>query len=262
VYNFGAPDTETGGVLSRLVPAAGGSFYLLSSSGYGVLERVQAPAPPGGLWTAGTLYIFPFLSTPDSLTAGPNGVFYVTMSNTPGGLGSVVQLTPPAAPGGRWTETLLYRFQSGGDDAGNPNSLTLAGDGTLYGTTYGFDLDGDIGRGTVFQLTPPPSPGGHWSYTALRDFEDFHPDVPLILRNGNLYGAFESNYGSAYGGAVFELQPPSTPGGKWTLTYLHQFTGGQSPFGNLVMDEAGTIFGTTISTAEPYTGTVFAITTK
>src|SRR5580692_10984976 len=54
-------------------------------------------------------------------------------------------------------------------------------------------------------------------YTILRKFRGAQPDTPLIIRNGNLYGAAAT----PNGGAVFELQPPSIPGGDWTTTYLH-----------------------------------------
>jgi hypothetical protein len=52
-------------------------------------------------------------------------------------------------------------------DPGNPNSLTLARDGTLYGQNQ--EGTGG-GHGGVFSLTPPSAPGGEWTYAFLRDF--------------------------------------------------------------------------------------------
>lgn len=51
-----------------------------------------------------------------------------------------------------------------------------------------------------------------------------------------------------YCGAVFELSPPKTKGGKWTEKVLHGFrsgTDGANPNGGLVLDSKGTIYGTT-----------------
>ena len=51
-------------------------------------------------------------------------------------------------------------------------------------------------------------------------------------------------------GTVFELSPPAPGSGKWTETVLHRFTtipDGSYPVGNLVMDSAGNLYGTTAS---------------
>ena len=81
----------------------------------------------------------------------------------------------------------------------------------------------------------------------------------VALVNGNLYGGITTGTG----GAIFELQPPSAPGGDWTMTSLHTFTNGQVPSGNLVVSPNGTILGTTVAApGQPSGGTVFAITTR
>ena len=58
-----------------------------------------------------------------------------------------------------------------------------------------------------------------------------------ICRNGKFGGC----------GTVFELSPPAPGSGKWTETVLHVFlnTDGFYPTGNLVMDAAGNLYGTT-----------------
>ncbi len=57
------------------------------------------------------------------------------------GPGSIFELSPSS---NGWIFTSLHEF-TGGDDGSNPNSLTLGGNGKLYGTTYG---------GTLFEITP------------------------------------------------------------------------------------------------------------
>ena len=76
------------------------------------------------------------------------------------GRGTVFSLTPPASPGEKWTEKVLYSFASGTDAAepraGLAMGSTSSGQIVLYSTTY---LGGANGAGTVFSLTEPASPG-------------------------------------------------------------------------------------------------------
>jgi uncharacterized repeat protein (TIGR03803 family) len=64
--------------------------------------------------------------------------------------------------------------------------------------------------------------------------------------SGNLYGVTQ-NGGTNNSGTVFEFSP--TTGGGWSQKTLHNFdyngTDGVSPFGGLVMDTAGNLYGTT-----------------
>jgi len=257
LYRFGA---NVGPAISRPVPGPQGSFYLLSADGaygYGALSQLQPPAAQGGTWTGTVLYSFPPGAPPDSLIMGPNGVFYgTTLYIVPGPpAGVIFQLTPPAAPGGTWTETEIYRLGPG--DGSSPNSLTLGSDGILYGTTYGSN-EATSGRGVVFQLTPPSSTGGNWTYTVLIDFQGAHLNSPLLLHNGKLYGTLAT----PVGGWVFELEPPPTPGGSWTTIYLHHFTNSQTPGGTLVLDKDGILYGATGGRGPSASGTIYRVLTE
>jgi uncharacterized repeat protein (TIGR03803 family) len=74
-------------------------------------------------------------------------------------------------------------------------------------------------------------------------------------KQGNLYGATQDGGAatcpSIYQcGTVYQLAPPAQKGGSWTETVLHVFQGntnndGASPFGGLVIDSAGNLYGTT-----------------
>ena len=109
----------------------------------------------------------------------------------------------------------------------------------------------------------PASPGGEWAYTLIQEFHYDHPDSPLILRNGNLYGAIQGTPDFADSGALFELQAPATPGAGWSLHFLHVFTDGQWPFGSLLMDAGGTIYGVSQTAYDKApSGTVFALATN
>jgi uncharacterized repeat protein (TIGR03803 family) len=102
-----------------------------------------------------------------------------------------------------------------------------------------------------------------------------YPSSNLISDSaGNLYGA-TNNGGNTTGtgcgpsgcGVIFELSPVS--GGGWTETVLYAFAGGSdgaNPYGGLIFDAAGSLYGTTsdegISTCVPVQscGTVFKMT--
>ncbi len=264
LYNFGTPGTNVGTSASNIVAGPDGSFYVLTSgTNSAELCQLQPPPAPGGAWTATILYSFPYDVLPNSLAAGPSGVLYGTNDN--GGTSApdaVFQLTPPTSPGGAWTETVIHSFfTSGSGPVNNPIALTVAADGTIYGTALGYTLiTGGHGASAIFQLTPPATPGGEWTYTNptapafKRSFV-----TPVALMNGNLYGGISNGAG----GSIFELQPPSGPGAAWTMTTLHVFTNGQVPTGNLVVEPDGTVYGTTAAApGQPAGGSVFTIAPK
>ena len=60
------------------------------------------------------------------LTFDGNGAIYATTAGGGTGYnGTVYQLVPPAAPGGTWTENVLYRF-AGGADGRQPAAVPLS----------------------------------------------------------------------------------------------------------------------------------------
>ena len=90
--------------------------------------------------------------------------------------------------------------------------------------------------------------------------DGFYPASSLIMDSaGNLYGT--TVYGGANGdGTVFKL----SPGGVETV--LHSFTGangdGNDPYGGLVIDSKGNLYGVTVFGGANNTGTVFKITRR
>ncbi len=183
--------------------------------------------------------------------------------------GTVFQLAPPVKQGDPWTETVLYIFKGNASKDGTTpfGGLVIDRLGNLYGTTaYGGTgncvlLGTLMGCGTVFEMSPPQQKGGKWTETVLYSFptpkQGFVPAGDLVFDSaGNLYGAtiFGGGYGTTcdpfyqYCGAVFELSPPKTKGGKWTEKTLHGFKGGTdgaNPNGGLVLDSKGAVYATT-----------------
>jgi len=178
---------------------------------------------PGSPWNETVLYSDTGTDSPNNvigIVLGTDGVIYgTTYYGGANGNGSVFSLTPPASPGGSWTETTLYSF-AGVPDAAQPNAGLLIGPGgVLYGTSYfggrgevHCQLGGSQGCGTVFSLTPPASPGGRWTEQVLHAFDDGNvgawPTTGLTLGpNGVLYGSTSVGPGRTTGGLVFSLQP-------------------------------------------------------
>jgi uncharacterized repeat protein (TIGR03803 family) len=186
------------------------------------------------------------------LTTDKAGNLYGT--TTDGGLASgvVYELSPPVSPDTNWTETVLVEFGvSNGDDPEGP--LTIDAAGNLYGTTTfgGSSPNCQGGCGIVYELSPPAAPGGEWTQTVLYSFSGQDGQEPyagvVVDRFGNLYGATRMG-GESASGVVFEVSPPSSPGGAWSERSLYEFSGqgdGGDPLGTLVFDAVGNLYGTT-----------------
>jgi uncharacterized repeat protein (TIGR03803 family) len=180
------------------------------------------------------------------------------------------------------TFTVIHNF-TGGKSGAQPNGLTIDRDGNLYGTTvYGGTTGPNCapkGCGTVFKLKRS---GTGWVSTPLYTFiggsDGVAPAGRVIFGpDGSLYGTTlqggEGNcqyLGGPYTGCgtVFKLRPPArackTAPCDWTETVLYRFTGGVdggiSSYGDLVFDQAGNIYGTTISGGSGNGGTVYELT--
>lgn len=164
------------------------------------------------------------------------------------GCGTVYELSPSSSG---WTKTILHNF-AGGSDGSNPaTQVFVDAAGNVYGTTSGIlpiDFPGLPSGGTAFRLTPGSA--GTWTESVLSfsGTDGYSARAGLISdSNGNLYGT--TTYGGVYGlGAVYEIKLNTN--GNRTEKLLYSFAGvpdGQYPFGKLVFDQAGNLYGTTNS---------------
>ena len=190
------------------------------------------------------------------VTIAPNGDLYGTTEymglsggNCYLGCGTVFRL---ARKGSGWIFTTLYSF-TGGTDGGNSFARVIFGpDGSLCGTT-------SEGDGTVFNLKPPPHATanvlGGWTETVLYSFtggaDGAIPEgADLVFDHaGNLYGTTAGGgTGNCQGGCgtVYKLTPSN---GGWTESVIHTFTtqgeDGQRPWGGVIFDQSGDLYGTT-----------------
>jgi len=217
----------------------------------------------------------------DTNTAGPQGtlvqglngnVYGVTSGLGTQTTGSVYEMTPSGS------FTTLYTF-TGGADGGDPiGGLIQAGNGVLYGTTFGGGINNTncrgLGCGTVFGMTPTGK------LTTIHRFavtDGYGPlSAPTIGMDGNLYGT------TSYGGSTTCKQNVHNGCGtvykitsKGQFTTLHIFcqqtgcTDGDSPRGSLVQASNGVLYGVTfyggattgckVDKGDPGCGTLFQI---
>jgi uncharacterized repeat protein (TIGR03803 family) len=122
--------------------------------------ELTPPSVGQGRWTETVLHRFTGAkdgSFPDGLILAQSGTLYGT-TYLGELIGTVFQLTPPAAGKTGWTETTLYDFRGSqdGDGALPSGGLVMDASGALYGTTEDGGGSGCLaaGCGTVFKLVP------------------------------------------------------------------------------------------------------------
>jgi uncharacterized repeat protein (TIGR03803 family) len=253
------PDPARDQALKDLVTARNRLEQIMAENG---LYRITTPSwffigSEGSLWwTRGYAY--------------PDPVDKIIAYLKPSSAGAPRTAAAPAnsSPAPQGGLRVLYGFNA--NDGSTPEQdLTFDTQGNLYGTTTSGGDGNNLG--TVFKLTP--NSNGTWSETVLRSFaangEDGNqPRGGVIFdKAGNLYGTTIMG-GSHSAGTIFEMTPG--PNGTWTETILHSFSqngDGNAPWGDLVMDKAGDIYGTTRAggkfrpgRASVGNGTVFELT--
>jgi uncharacterized repeat protein (TIGR03803 family) len=270
LYSF-AGTTDGASPTGGLLLGAHGQLYGTTSGGgaygNGTVFALLPPSTSGGTWVYNVLHSFAGGpgdgAVPGAgLTAGPHGVLFGTAySGGTAGTGMAFQLTPPATLGAPWTESVLYNFKCG-SDAGHPDAILATGTGgVLYGTT---GYCGSSNYGTAYRLTPPATPGGAWTESVLYTFssKEANPYGGVVLDQKLLLG---TTYGGGSGkkGTLYELKPPSQPGGPWTITVLHSFSGvqdGFNPLGGLLLGSPTSVYGTAGMGGSHLNGTVFQLT--
>lgn len=223
------------------------------NAGFGAIYRLVHTGPN---WILYPLYDFQGAydgaSPLGPLTIGPDGAFYgTTLAAGSHGNGVLFRITPPpTVPPSAftpWDETVLYAFDALGGEQPVYPQLIFDQAGNLYGAAQ---FGGSHQAGAVFELSPT---GGGWTEQPL--YTGFEGDSPtgsqpysgvVMDRAGNLYGT-TSIGGDPGDGVVYEISPTQS---GWVQTILHSFkngTDGGLSFGGLVMDQAGNLYGGTVS---------------
>jgi uncharacterized repeat protein (TIGR03803 family) len=188
--------------------------------GCGTVFELSPPATVGGAWTEHIVHFFGMgndgIEPLGGVTLDAKGNLYGTTDTGGAYVGGIAyELTPPPQAGDFWTETVIHNFNYSSDDGAAPSgTMVQDADGNLYGTTlfggnYCIYNATPYGCGTVFELSPPGTPGGNWQENIIYFFPTpppfpKHPTGGVLLdQYGNLYGT------SAYGGYAYCVGDPA-----------------------------------------------------
>ena len=175
-----------------------------------------------------------------------------------GGCGVLYKLTNS---GGTWTQSIIHAF-TGGDDGSGPGArVTVDQGGNIYGMT---PTGGAYGLGTIYKIHQA---GGASDLRVIHAFTGGADGGSgsagrMILRKGRLYGA--ATTGGSYGsGVIFELSPRGV--GEWAFRPIYSFQGqpdGSFPYGALLFDRSGKIYGTTYYGGDNGIGAVYELSPR
>ena len=176
-----------------------------------------------------------------------------------GGCGVVYKLTNN---GGTWTQTVLHDF-TGADDGSGPGSApSIDRAGNLYGMT---PTGGAFAAGTIYRLHPRQD--GTWQFSVVHAFTSGDDGLGgskgrmIFDRQGHIFGA--STAGGANGsGTIFQLRRSRT---GWELKVLYAFQGQPDagfPYGSLLFDESGNLFGTSYYGGANGLGAVYEVSPR
>jgi uncharacterized repeat protein (TIGR03803 family) len=202
----------------------------------------------------GSLYGTTFDGTVFELADGSNTITKLATLKSANGRGNVGlaidssgNLYGAASAGGEEDVGAIFELAKGGDTVTTLASFDLSNDvpnvglvvdsgGNLFGTSGGSGFEGK-----VFEL-----PTGSHTITTLASFDRasgaFPTAGPIMDSNGNLFGTTTSEITDVpISGTVFELAH-----GSGAITTLASFDSyGAGPFGDLIMDNNGNLYGTT-----------------
>jgi uncharacterized repeat protein (TIGR03803 family) len=168
------------------------------------------------------------------------------------GLALAILAAPGSATAGGYR--VLHAFSGDGDGAQPWAAPMMDSAGDLYGTTL---AGGSDNSGTIFKLAPDGTETVLFNFCRECSGGEL-PHAGLIVdKAGNLYGA--ATYGGINGGlgVVFKLASDGTE------TVLHAFAGGSAdgnyPYGGVLMDKSGNLFGTTAAGGPDNAGMVYRL---
>jgi uncharacterized repeat protein (TIGR03803 family) len=255
LYDFVGEASPVGGVIRDGAGNLYGTTYYGGTYGFGTVYKLDTFGVETVLYSFGG-YVRQDGAFPNAAlvrdTAGNlygTTVFGGTSANCAhSGCGTVFKLDKL----GR--ETMLYSF-AGGADGRNPYSgLVRDASGNLYGTTY----SGGVATaccGTVYKVDTTGKEVAIYTFAGGMDATQTLGTL-ILDAAGNLYGT--SAAGGDFGhGTAFMVDAT----GKETV--LHSFTGGtdgEIPYGSLIRDSVGNLYGTTYQGAAFNSGTVFELT--
>jgi hypothetical protein len=248
LYTF-LGEEDGGNPVNGLIMDPVGNLYGTTYNPYNHKSKtVFELSPSGGGWTEKVIY---------DAGKGYAGLAMDTAGNIFGAtLTTVFELSPEGKDG--WNPTVIHTFPDAAKDGKNANGTPVL---DQAGNLYGSSTNGGIGPGTVYKLSPGQN--GQWTEQILHSFKGGEKDgakpfAGVVLDSaGNIFGTTTEG-GKFNEGTVFELAPTS---GGYSEKVLWSFNGadGNGPFGSLILDSAGNLYGTT-NTGGTSEGVAFEVT--
>ena len=263
IYSFGG-NSDGEYTDTELVMDSGGNLYGTSVQGGTFGGGTVFQVTPSGVHTV----LYDFTGGADGgepykgVTLDAQGNLYGTAvtgggGSCEGGCGVVFKLTNS---GGTWTQSVIHTFTGGNDGSGPGSPVAIDRLGNVYGTT---PTGGANAMGVVYQLRLDAS--GQWNLRVIHTFTGGtdggggSASRLLIDAARNLYGV--CTVGGANGlGTVFEMSPRQ---GTWQFATLYAFKDspdGALPYGGVISDRAGNLYGTTYYAGVHDLGTVYKLT--
>lgn len=240
---------------SALIEGTGGQIYGTAPFGngpgqFGTVFRMEKDGS-----SYATLHSF--TSSPDGanpsagVIEGPGGFLYgATEKGGTNQSGTLFRISTNGSG-----HEVLYHFRSSGGDGRRPvQSLMLASDGRLYGTTF---AGGAKDAGSLFTIKADGS-----DYRQLHSFgtvalEGLTPSGPLLELGGSLYG-LTSTGGQGNHGTLYRIRRDGSG-----YEVLHRFEGtpgdGHAPYGRLAQGLDGWLYGTSLQGGGKDVGTLYRI---
>ena len=251
LYNFcpAAPSCADGQnpMFTKVIFDALGNLYGAAFNGgalgNGVIFQLS---PSGSTWNYNVLYSFkgqPDGANPvNGLAMDAAGNIYgAAYSGGGGDNGGVFQLSP--STGGGWTEQMIASLPT------SVAGLTIDSSGNIYGTsTTG-----------VYKIVPTGN--NNWFLSTIFTFaataQGTTPNgTPFLDSAGNIYGTTLAG-GKNNKGVVYKLTKGTT---KYTERILYSFgSNGTAPYGGVVVDAAGNVYGATTAGGKNGAGVVYEL---
>ena len=215
IWKFDGADGDE--PVNQLTFDSAGDLYGTAQNGGasndGTVWKLTPPAGGSGPWTRTLIWSFsgPDGATPNGgpLTFAPSGVIYgVAHQGGTFNHGVIYSLTPPASPGGPWTEATVWTFPGPPNVLGpGPVDIALTSQGELI-------VASSEAEGSIFKLRPPAVAGGAWTRRLLWRFHKTDGDQPAlqlpILARGVVLGL------AVHGG---NPNGPAGDGSVWQLAW-------------------------------------------
>jgi uncharacterized repeat protein (TIGR03803 family) len=285
LYNFPADGSRGKSPNGGLTFDAEGNLYGVTAEGglaecdCGTVFQLSPPDAAGESWTQTVIHKFDGYPTDGgnpvgSLVFDLSGALYgTTQTGGISGWGSVFQMKRHK---GEWRAKVIYGFPLSDFGivgiSGRPSIDTA---GNLFGNVI--DGGNSCDCGGIWELSPASTGTAPWTFNTVYEFYvpfdanqlgGTNPSGSLLIdKSGNLYGAAGGGLDrkhEEHDGIVFELSPPSSPGGARTKKVLHEFSGaafgdGRDPIGGIVM-VAGKLYGVTSLGGTVDLGSVYSLT--